>query len=36
MHQEKKESFIERHLAGVVVFPLYVILFFLDFFSRTY
>lgn len=36
MHQEKNWNFIEQHLAGFIVFPLYFILFFIDYFLRTY
>lgn len=34
--QEDNESFVQRHLAGFIIFPLYFALFTLDFIIRDY
>jgi hypothetical protein len=36
MHEEKQETFVDRHLSGVVVLSLYFVLFTMDYFWRVH
>ena len=36
MHEDKQESFAERHLAGIVVFSLYFVLVALDYLKESF